>query len=69
MQRSQDPAVRDFLLTNFVSTSSGNPHAARFRVPLDILDSAIPEIGSFPYEPGERSWDGKTLLVKGSKSK
>jgi hypothetical protein len=41
----------------------------KFQVPLDIIGSSIPDIGSFPYQPGERSWDGKALFVKATKSK
>ncbi|KII89681.1 hypothetical protein PLICRDRAFT_137904 [Plicaturopsis crispa FD-325 SS-3] len=64
----KDPGVRAFLLTNLDTTHY--EHAAmKFKVPLDILDEAIPEIGSFPYEVGQRTWDGKTLFIKGSKSK
>ncbi|THG95721.1 hypothetical protein EW026_g5973 [Hermanssonia centrifuga] len=41
----------------------------RFRIPLHTIGAAIPELGSFPYEPGEREWDGPTLFIKGTKSK
>ncbi len=40
-----------------------------FRIPLDILSEYIPHIGDFPYGPGEVSWDGPTLFVKGKQSK
>jgi hypothetical protein len=55
-------------LTNLIPAASDNQHA-KFRVPLNILEDAIPELGAFPYERGDRTWDGKTLLIKGSKSK
>ncbi|KAJ8520757.1 hypothetical protein ONZ45_g2460 [Pleurotus djamor] len=64
----KDPSVRAFLLTNFVSPTSQSPHA-KFQVPLNILASAIPELGLFPYQPGERIWPGRTMFIKGEKSK
>ncbi|KAG5638545.1 hypothetical protein H0H81_012046 [Sphagnurus paluster] len=63
----KDATVRQFLLTNLNALTADEPHA-KFRVPLDTLENAIPEIGSFPYAPGERSWDGPTMFIKGSKS-
>lgn len=63
----QDPDIRLFLLTNLEPLTSSKPYA-HFRVPLDTLDEAIPEIGWFPYAPGERNWAGKTLFIKGTKS-
>ncbi|KAI0291345.1 alpha/beta-hydrolase [Multifurca ochricompacta] len=60
-----DPMTRAFLLTNLDTTV----RPLKFQVPLDIIGSSIPDLGSFPYEPGERSWHGSTLFVKGSKSK
>ncbi|KAF8896675.1 alpha/beta-hydrolase [Infundibulicybe gibba] len=63
----QDPSIRMFLLTNLIfSKSPSTP--AKFQIPLHILGDAIDEIGSFPYEPGQRTWDGRTLFVKGAKS-
>ncbi|KZV72628.1 alpha/beta-hydrolase [Peniophora sp. CONT] len=60
-----DAMTRAFLLTNL------DPHAhpVKFRVPLDIIGPAIKDIGWFPYAPGERVWEGKTLFIKGTKSK
>lgn len=65
----QDMSIRQFLLTNLDRVSHGTEHRHRFRVPLDILDKGIEGIGDFPYEPDHRKWEGKTLFVKGSKSK
>jgi hypothetical protein len=62
---SQDPMTRAFLLTNLDAASQ----PFKFRVPLDIIGSSIPDLGSFPHQPGERSWHGKTLFVKGAKSR
>lgn len=41
----------------------------RFRIPLETMSNAMTEIGSFPYAPGETKWDGRTLFIKGEKSK
>ncbi|KAH9063836.1 alpha/beta-hydrolase [Lactarius vividus] len=60
-----DPMTRAFLLTNLDSTT----RPLKFQVPLDIIGASIPDLGSFPYKPGERTWNGNTLFVKGSKSK
>lgn len=59
--------TRAFLLTN-LDTASENT-ALRFKVPLNILSNSLDEIGSFPYRPGERVWDGPTLFIKGNRSK
>ncbi|KAG8942896.1 hypothetical protein FRC00_011548, partial [Tulasnella sp. 408] len=64
-----DMSIRQFLLTNLDRVSHGTGHHHKFRVPLDILDKGIEGIGDFPYEPDHRKWEGKTLFVKGSKSK
>ncbi|KAI9454708.1 alpha/beta-hydrolase [Russula earlei] len=60
-----DPVTRAFLLTNLDTTSQ----PFKFRIPLDIIESSVPDLGGFPYQPGERSWPGNTLFVKGAKSK
>lgn len=57
--------TRAFLLTNLDTTVQ----PFKFQVPLDIIKSSIPDLGGFPYKLGERSWHGKTLFVKGAKSK
>jgi len=60
-----DPITRAFLLTNLDTTAQ----PFKFRLPLDIIGSSISDLGGFPYQPGERSWHGNTLFVKGAKSK
>lgn len=60
-----DPTTRAFLLTNLDSTT----RPLKFQVPLDIIGASINDIASFPYKPGERTWHGNTLFVKGAKSK
>lgn len=59
--------TRAFLLTNLAPHHGHDP--VKFRVPLDIIGDAIPEIGHFPYEAGERVWEGPTLFIKGTKSR
>ncbi|KAL4062886.1 alpha beta-hydrolase [Scleroderma citrinum] len=63
----KDPSVRAFLLTNLDVNSHCSP--LRFKVPIDILKEGRPEIESFPWVPGERTFNGRTLFVKGTKSK
>jgi len=63
----KDLMTRAFLLTNIV-TPARETDAIKFRVPLNIIQDSIHEIGSFPYEPGEISWNGPTLFIKGTKS-
>jgi len=60
-----DPMVRAFLLTNLLVRN----HGPEFRVPLDMISTSIPDLGSFPYNPGERQWTGPALFLKGTKSK
>ncbi|KAK7462741.1 hypothetical protein VKT23_007327 [Stygiomarasmius scandens] len=63
----KDASVVAFLLTNII-IPSGPTEYVHFRIPLDILGDAIPEIGSFPYAPGETKFEGNTLFIKGEKS-
>ncbi|PCH42515.1 alpha/beta-hydrolase [Wolfiporia cocos MD-104 SS10] len=64
----KDPMTRAFLLTNLRPQHSHHG-PLQFQVPLHIIGDSIPEIGSFPYEPGERIWEGDTLFIKGAKSR
>ena len=57
--------TRAFLLTNLDTTA----RPLKFQIPLDIIGASIADLGSFPYKPGERTWRGNTLFVKGAKSK
>ena len=74
-------SVRQFLLTNIQlptpsrsETHDTSHEKAKFIVPLDILERSIGDLGSFPYEYDKENqtvtttWDGPTLVVKGSKS-
>ncbi|KAI0261101.1 alpha/beta-hydrolase [Gloeopeniophorella convolvens] len=60
-----DPMTRAFLLTNLDAAAK----PLKFQVPLDIIGPSIPDLGGFPYKPGERTWGGSTLFIKGAKSK
>lgn len=60
-----DPMTRAFLLTNLDAHST----PMKFRIPLNIVGPSIPNLGSFPYESGETKWNGKTLFIKGTRSK
>ncbi|KIK52682.1 hypothetical protein GYMLUDRAFT_251052 [Collybiopsis luxurians FD-317 M1] len=69
LEVEKDPSTRAFLLSTLLVPSRGSNEFARFRVPLDILSNAIPDIGTFPYDPGETTYKGRTLLVKGGKGR
>ncbi|EKM75411.1 hypothetical protein AGABI1DRAFT_109477 [Agaricus bisporus var. burnettii JB137-S8] len=64
----KDPSIRAFLLTNLETATSERPYA-KFKIPVDTITECLPEIGSFPYTPEERVWQGRTLFIKGSRSK
>ncbi|KZT59160.1 alpha/beta-hydrolase [Calocera cornea HHB12733] len=67
----KDVSVRQFLLTNLlpVKEKAVNQHA-QFRIPLRFLHNAMDNIGSFPYPPdGGHTWPGRTLFIKGERSK
>ncbi|KAF8903687.1 mitochondrial protein [Gymnopilus junonius] len=75
-----DLSVRQFLLTNLKvpvharTDHDGGHEKAKFIVPLDILSSSIPNLGSFPYQYNAEdnsvptTWTGPTLAIKGIKS-
>jgi hypothetical protein len=64
---SQDVGVRQFLLTNLQKPESSESWS--FRIPVSLIKRYMSQIGDFPYEASDRTWDGKTLFVKGTKSK
>ncbi|TFK73263.1 alpha/beta-hydrolase [Pluteus cervinus] len=68
-QYEKDPSIHQFLLTNLHVPSASSKEVAKFQIPLTLIGESIPEIGWFPYAPGERTWNGPTLFVKGSRSK
>jgi hypothetical protein len=59
--------IRQFLLTNLSPEPKGGGPLS-FRVPLDIIEEALPNFGDFPYAPGERTWGGPTLAIRGKRS-
>lgn len=78
-----DLGVRQFLLTNLTRSPPG-AETWSWRIPVDLIRKNIAQIGDFPYNPPnateeelagaseaaqERSWDGETLFIKGTKSK
>lgn len=62
------------------SVSTGGAYTKpRFTLPLDLLEDSIPALGAFPWEyrvpvgreghkPEHPTWDGPTLVVRGTKS-
>ncbi|EJF64737.1 alpha/beta-hydrolase [Dichomitus squalens LYAD-421 SS1] len=65
----QDPMIRAFLLMNLEYSTAHQQRSLKFGVPVGLLGDSIPEIGDFPWSPGERTFDGPTLFIKGKKSK
>ncbi|GAC96129.1 alpha/beta hydrolase [Pseudozyma hubeiensis SY62] len=78
-----DLGVRQFLLTNLTRSPPG-AETWSWRIPVDLIRKNIAQIGDFPYNPPnateeelagasesaqERSWNGETLFIKGTKSK
>ncbi|EJU04657.1 alpha/beta-hydrolase [Dacryopinax primogenitus] len=62
----KDISIRQFLLTNLVA----DKHGSHFRIPLSHLRANLDQIGKFPYPPdGTHTWEGRTLFVKGERSK
>ncbi|KAJ3559155.1 hypothetical protein NP233_g11337 [Leucocoprinus birnbaumii] len=62
-----NPGIQAFLLTNLETASSDRPYA-KFRIPIDIIAESASDIGDFSYSLGERTWEGRTLFIKGAKS-
>ena len=61
--------TRAFLLMNLEHSKAHHTRPLKFRVPVGLLGDSIPEIGNFPWSPGERTFAGPTLFIKGTKSK
>lgn len=69
-------SIRQFLLTNLHRPLDANHWT--FRIPVGMIKKNLNQIGDFPYDDegglqkdGRETskWEGKTLFVKGSKSK
>ncbi|KAL1739733.1 Alpha/Beta hydrolase protein [Schizophyllum fasciatum] len=66
-QWEKDPSVLQFLLTNLeVPPLVEHGH---FKIPLHILEEYMDSLGDFPYDHTKRQYHGKTLFIKGAKSK
>ena len=65
-QYEEDLAVRQFLLTNLIRPK-GEEHL-KFRIPINILQSALDRIGSFPFHPDKVRCTKPALFVRGTKS-
>lgn len=59
-----DPAIRAFLLQNLAADESGG---MRWRINLDVLGRALPEIMDWPELAGRR-YDGPVLVLAGERS-
>lgn len=70
-----DLGVRQFLLTN-LTRDPGAQHWS-WRIPVRTIKKHIASIGDFPFDAPslestgrpQRTWNGETLFVKGTKSK
>ncbi|KJZ71026.1 hypothetical protein HIM_09580 [Hirsutella minnesotensis 3608] len=69
-QAEADEIMREFepfLLGNLFRPSGAKTQ--RFRLPLDILDAALPDLGGFPTTNAEKNYFHKpALFIRGSKS-
>ncbi|KAH9945411.1 alpha/beta-hydrolase [Epithele typhae] len=65
----QDPMTCAFLLMNLEHAGPHHPKPLKFKIPIGLLGRSIPELGGFPYTPGERTFEKPTLFIKGSRSK
>ena len=61
--------TRAFLLMNLEQRGGHHHGPLKFKIPIGLLGESIAELGSFPYSPGERTFDGPTLFIKGTRSK
>jgi pimeloyl-ACP methyl ester carboxylesterase len=67
----QSLPIRQFLLTNLVRDPESDNKALKFRVPLDILGSALQEMANFPFDPTSNdipTYSGPTMFVRGLQS-
>jgi pimeloyl-ACP methyl ester carboxylesterase len=67
-------STRQFLLTNAVTHTKHGRKVLDFRIPLDILAKAIPNLGQFPYTPPppvtptSPQWLGPVLFIRGARA-
>lgn len=70
-------SIRQFLLTNLHRPPSTDHWT--FRIPIKMIKKNLDHIGDFPYDDEEglqkkegreiSKWEGKTLFIKGAKSR
>lgn len=64
---TQALAIRQFLMTNLVKSSSSG--LLRFRIPVQTLASSLANMGDFPFrDPAAACHKGPTLFVRGTRS-
>lgn len=59
-----DPTLRGFLLHNLLFEEDG----PRWQINLDVIPPNMAGLMKFPYDAGERQFDGPALLISGAKS-
>lgn len=63
----QSLPIRQFLLTNLVRDSPA--HHLRLRIPLEVIASNLENLGDFLFkDPGEVTFEGPALFIRGTKS-
>ncbi|KAF8249488.1 prolyl oligopeptidase-like protein [Wilcoxina mikolae CBS 423.85] len=65
-QFEEDIGIRQFLLTNL--TKPKGEEFLKFRIPVNILRSALDTVGSFPFHPDKVRCTKPALFVRGTKS-
>ena len=63
-QHLDNPLVCQFLLQNLVA----DDHTYRWRIDLDLIAAALPNIVSFPLDGRVKPYEGPTLFVAGGRS-
>lgn len=63
----QDASIRAFLLTNLKAMDQ-DKNIVTFQIPLTTIKRSISDIGGFPYDSSEATWNGRVLFLKGTKS-
>ncbi|MEE8443976.1 MAG: alpha/beta fold hydrolase, partial [Alphaproteobacteria bacterium] len=59
-----EPGLRSFLLHNLNFGDDG----PRWKLNLDVLEDAMPDLVAFPYEAGQARYQGETLFIRGGAS-
>ncbi|CAG8555836.1 3083_t:CDS:10 [Ambispora leptoticha] len=62
----EDIAIRQFLLTNLKKDSDTGIY--KFRIPLDLLNDNLEELGGFPFDSAHHTFRKPTLFIVGTKS-